>query len=98
MNLQNIPSHAVDIRHMFRATPGYTQYVDCLDQDDDDIVILQGIQSVYMYPSEEERKVSDLSKGDTLIRGNEHSKSGCEITDIEKLDELNYRLYLKEVI
>lgn len=22
-NLQNIPSHAVDIRHMFRATPGY---------------------------------------------------------------------------
>ena len=23
MNLQNIPSHATDIRHMFRATPGY---------------------------------------------------------------------------
>lgn len=23
VNMQNIPSHAVDIRHMFRATPGY---------------------------------------------------------------------------
>lgn len=23
MNLMNIPSHALDIRHMFRATPGY---------------------------------------------------------------------------
>lgn len=23
MNMQNIPSHAEDIRHMFRATPGY---------------------------------------------------------------------------
>ena len=23
MNMQNIPSHAEDIRHMFRASPGY---------------------------------------------------------------------------
>lgn len=27
-NLQNIPSHATDIRHMFRATPQYDETVD----------------------------------------------------------------------
>lgn len=32
-NLQNIPSHAVDIRHMFRATPRSEIYYDCDDTE-----------------------------------------------------------------
>ena len=30
-NMQNIPSHAKDIRHMFRATPGYDVTLDCTE-------------------------------------------------------------------
>lgn len=33
-NLQNIPSHATDIRHMFRATPSYIKTVSCQVVDD----------------------------------------------------------------
>ena len=29
MNMQNIPSHATDIRHMFRATPEQEKLVSC---------------------------------------------------------------------
>lgn len=32
-NLQNVPSHALDIRHMFRATPEYSEMIQCTEED-----------------------------------------------------------------
>jgi len=37
-NLQNIPSHAEDIRHMFRATPPMEQIYDCSYDFDSDVI------------------------------------------------------------
>lgn len=57
-NLQNIPSHAVDIRHMFRATPGYVmlssdysqqepKITACVSQDPNMIKAFQEGKDIY---------------------------------------------------
>lgn len=38
MNLQNIPSHATDIRHMFRATAAKDILEDCNYDEESDVV------------------------------------------------------------
>lgn len=40
MNVQNIPSHATDIRHMFRATAAQHVLEDCSYNEDADIVTI----------------------------------------------------------
>ena len=44
--MQNIPSHALDIRHMFRATPEQTETINCDSKDNEVILTLSSYDSV----------------------------------------------------
>lgn len=65
-NLQNIPSHAIDIRHMFRATPAEHKIIDC-DNTDDEISVDVSRFSKVTKPDKSFIKVEDLSIGDEVI-------------------------------
>lgn len=67
-NLQNIPSHATDIRHMFRATAARDEMYDCkYDEDSNEISIeLFKYDSVYGQNGELV-KVYNLAIGDTIL-------------------------------
>lgn len=41
MNLQNIPSHATDIRHLFRATAADTENIQCQYNEDTNQIKVQ---------------------------------------------------------
>lgn len=64
MNMQNIPSHATDIRHSFRAQPSLDQIVDCKSTEDQVSVTLFHTDKVTT--SEGMKKVNDLVVGDTI--------------------------------
>ena len=64
-NLQNIPSHAVDIRHMFRATAEGHIFEDCQESNDEINVSLYRYHKVKLL-SGEYVNVSDLKVGDSV--------------------------------
>lgn len=41
LNLQNIPSHATDIRHLFRATASDIENIECQYNEETDEVVVQ---------------------------------------------------------
>lgn len=45
-NMQNIPSHAGDIRHMFRATAAQRQLIDCTTDDSNIVVSVNALNTV----------------------------------------------------
>ena len=65
-NVQNIPSHALDIRHQFRATPAMEKTSDCEETDEGIVVTLGSYDTVYMADGTE-KDVIDLQVGDTII-------------------------------
>lgn len=65
-NVQNIPSHALDIRHQFRATPAMEKTSDCEETDEGIVVTLGSYDTVYMADGTE-KDVIDLHVGDTII-------------------------------
>ena len=65
-NLQNIPSHAGNIRHMFRATPAKCEFKECQSNDGAITITLKSFQYVYL-DSGHEVKVEDVAVGDKLI-------------------------------
>ena len=64
-NLQNIPSHAEDIRHMFRATPAQSVLLDC-KEDKDSLIIDVSKHCIVHIESRGEVKVKDLVVGDNV--------------------------------
>lgn len=64
-NVQNIPSHALDIRHSFRATPAMEKIDDCQETDNGVEVTLFNFDTVYM-PDGTTKKVKDLCVGDIV--------------------------------
>ena len=78
-NVQNIPSHALDIRHQFRATPAMEKTSDCEETDEGIVVTLGSYDTVYMADGSE-KDVIDLRVGDTIILLN----NGKEVQGIVK--------------
>lgn len=78
-NVQNIPSHALDIRHNFRATPAMEKIDDCQEKDDGIEITLFNFDSVYL-PDKTMKKVKDLQIGDII----EILDSGKEVQAIVK--------------
>ena len=65
-NMQNIPSHAIDIRHMLRATPGSINSVDCKYDNSSNTVSVSLNYCDNVYTKEGEKKVSELAIGDIV--------------------------------
>ena len=64
-NVQQIPSHATDIRHQFRATPAMEKLDDCTQTDNGVEVTLGLYDTVYMTDNTE-KDVIDLQVGDVV--------------------------------
>ena len=65
MNLQNIPSHALDIRHMFRATPEQTEVLKL--ESADNLVTVKLIYQDSVPTPDGLKKVKDLQIEDVVI-------------------------------
>lgn len=64
-NLQNIPSRHSDIRHMFRATPEREDVTECQEINDEIVVTLGRLDTVYLKDGTE-KQVKDLSTDDEV--------------------------------
>lgn len=60
-NAQNIPSHALDIRHMFRATPEQTEVIKLQEED--------GVVEMFLMYKDKVRVPSGLKYVDELTKG-----------------------------
>lgn len=88
-NLQNIPSHATDIRHMFRATPAMSENVPLVDSAETLSVSLAKVDKVLT--SEGLKEVIELQLGDivTLYRqGTPVERTLLEITADNNVSKL----------
>lgn len=63
-NVQNIPSHSDDIRHMFRATPEMDELIDCTTKDD--TIELDVCRFNYVTTKRGEIDVESLEVGDEV--------------------------------
>ena len=79
-NCQNIPSHALDIRHMFRATPEYTEIMKF--NTSDNIVIVTLILQDSIPTLDGLKKVKDLIQDDIVIMKNGANEVQCKIQSI----------------
>lgn len=64
--MQNIPSHATDIRHMFRATPEITEQLQ-VKEDDTNTVQFKLSRYDTISTNEGPTKVKDLTEGSIVI-------------------------------
>ena len=88
MNAQNIPSHAVDIRHMFRATPRQEEF---RDTNSDNEIKLKSFERLQL-SSGQFVDCSDIKVGDIIQTDAGHAKiiNICGDTDIVfTLEECN---------
>lgn len=88
--MQNIPSHALDIRHMFRASPENEEIIDVmqpdeLNDDQDSVVVLSGVDKV-QDEYNEWRSVFDLKEGDKILDGRDET-SLLVVKKLEKIKE-----------
>ena len=89
-NLQNIPSHLTDIRHMFRATPKSIDKYHCDITEDKNHIIVSVPRYYYLHTSEvEELKVADIQPG-TLVHVLHNNKS--EYTTVNSAVESDIRI------
>ena len=63
--MQNIPSHALDIRHMFRATPEYSELVTVDNVDDNINITLSYYDKVPT--TEGQKEVRNLTEGNIVL-------------------------------
>lgn len=83
-NLQNIPSHADDIRHMFRATPQQDVILECIE---DGSKLYLELPSFYSLKTPTGYKdVNTLHVGDTVILMNDNIEHDKVLKDMTKLD------------
>ena len=75
--MQNIPSHATDIRHMFHATPSRNETHDCREVDD---VVEVELPNVYLVEtSEGEKEVQQLAEGDKVKLIHNNTEVWCSV-------------------
>lgn len=79
-NMMNIPSHATDIRHMFRATASRYDTIDCFNNEFTDEIVVEIPRYYYVKTPEGERMVEDLKVGDSVIL----SDNGQEVVKFVK--------------
>lgn len=85
-NLQNIPSHATDIRHMFRATPPAEEIFDCSENEANNIrVSLPRYYSVFTPNGE--KKVQNLQLGDEVILQHDGEEEILHVKQVEDSSE-----------
>lgn len=94
-NMQNIPSHATDIRHMFRATAATRTSVDCNYDSSLNLISVYLNNCDSVYTKEGEKKVSDLVVGDLvkLMNNNEEVYK-----HVKQLEDSNTHLGVRNVI
>lgn len=80
-NVQQIPSHATDIRHQFRATPAMEK-IDVCEQVGNTLQITLGSYDSVIINGGEQKDVVDLSIGDEII----------SVKGILKIREVNHQL------
>lgn len=71
--MQQIPSHANDIRHQFRATPSMEKIDDCNETDNGIEVTLGTYDTVFMADGTE-KEVIDLQVGDIVMLQNNNQE------------------------
>lgn len=64
-NVQQVPSHATDIRHQFRATPAMEK-IDVCDQTENGIEVTIGLYDTVYMADNTEKDVIDLQIGDVV--------------------------------
>lgn len=82
MNLQNIPSHALDIRHMFRATPEQTEVLKL--ESADNLVTVELIYQDSVPTPDGLKKVKDLQFEDVVIMKNGTTEIQTKVQSIVK--------------
>lgn len=93
-NAQNIPSHATDIRHMFRATPELSEYIDVNSYDDSTVKIaLHKIDSVKL-ADETLCRVSELKVSQKIVMKDEGANILAEVVDIADCLDNNGQLVI----
>ena len=81
--MQNIPSHATDIRHMFRATPSAEEIFECSEDEANSICVsLPRYYSVFTPNGE--KKVQDLQLGDEVILQHDGKE---EILNVKQMED-----------
>lgn len=93
-NMQNIPSHAGDIRHMFRATPEQTHIIDMEDTVSSVTVELSSLVEVSTDTGR--RKVSDLQIGDIVELLHDNLKQMCKLVGVEETPSGRLLTFAKE--
>lgn len=82
-NVQNIPSHALDIRHMFRATPEQTEIVKV----DNNAIKLSIWDSI---PTDSGmKKVKDLKVDDKIIMSEDNQDTMCSVISIDSKEGMS---------
>lgn len=89
-NLQNIPSHADDIRHMFRATPEQHTTVESIDSEDSIQFKLNNTYSIKLIDGKF-KKVRDLTIGDAFTTMFESNSVTLQIIKIEEDESSDMR-------
>jgi len=64
-NVQNIPSHALDVRHQFRATPAMEK-IDTCQETENGIEVTIGLYDTVYMADNTEKDVIDLQVGDVI--------------------------------
>lgn len=90
MNMQNIPSHALDIRHMFRATPRYADDIHVTFEESAATVELNLFRWSDVETASGTKTVNDLVENDTI-----HVKYGLQsayatIVQIKEAEDPSY--------
>jgi len=83
-NLQNIPSHADDIRHMFRATPATNKELDC--EVDDDEISVKLYSYDYVNTKDGLKQVNKLSVGDQVLLKNDGEEVYKYVQEVDNSD------------
>lgn len=83
-NVQNIPSHALDIRHQFRATPAMEKIDDCTETEQG-IEVTLGSYDVVRLSDRTEKEVIDLVVGDIVILLNNNKEVNAVVKSISNM-------------
>ena len=83
-NVQNIPSHALDIRHQFRATPAMEKIDDCTETEQG-IEVTLGSYDVVRLSDHTEKEVIDLVVGDIVILLNNNKEVNAIVKSISNM-------------
>ena len=94
--MQNIPSHAKDIRHMFRATPEYDLTFDCNESLDDIDVILPRWYKVTTVNGDVD--VGDIQPNDIVeIIDNTQTSSWHRVKQIQPISITDLQIILEKL-